>query len=198
MKLLFARFPGYGSGYLHLVDQHLHEDRTEGDSDENSVEFSKISFGCNQRCPIVAMSPPSSYPRVGSKSRSDNRFRSAAPSSLLDLIPHFDIELRPNWHKNKKESTSMFRSRSKRRTHKHSNSITKLVSKVKPPTPVTQSQPMACEAFDEMLRSNQTIYVRALSDKTTPICCHPREVLSSIPISAGKPVYQPRVQDEGL
>ncbi|POW19902.1 hypothetical protein PSHT_04044, partial [Puccinia striiformis] len=56
------------------LTDHLRDNSCEETSDGNSVENGKISFGCSQQCPRVALSP--TYERCLASSAFDEMLRS--------------------------------------------------------------------------------------------------------------------------
>ncbi|OAV93270.1 hypothetical protein PTTG_27359 [Puccinia triticina 1-1 BBBD Race 1] len=180
MSFTFSRSSGQRSGGTLADQQHPSEE----DDDGKSVEFAKIIFGCNQRCPTVALSPASyTRHRLGTKT---GPAAHPLPPTTFDLaaVPHlhhpFPVGIGPHL---KEKIAQMFRSKS-HRAPKHSK--THPTPKLQPQF-TTHSNPMASSAFDEMLRSNQTLYIGGVNE-TTPVSYHSREVLySNIPLTSAKP-----------
>ncbi|KAI7942871.1 hypothetical protein MJO29_012715 [Puccinia striiformis f. sp. tritici] len=87
----------------------------------------------------------------------------------------------------------MFRSKT-RRARKYSESAVIGSDQFKPSPSHSQavathsSKPIASSAFDEMLRSNQTIYIGSMREAQSPMSYNSSEIVySSIPLSAAKP-----------
>ncbi|KAA1085382.1 hypothetical protein PGT21_005178 [Puccinia graminis f. sp. tritici] len=179
---IFYRLAGRRStGYL---TDHPHDNPCEDDYDGKSVETSKITFGCNQQCPTVGLSP--TYHRLGSKFDSNEHPHLTNSSSSFEFVPHLHnlpIGIGPQF---KKKFAQMFRSKSSRGQN-HSGLTSKSQPKAKPQSQTARPQTTSSSAFDEMLRSNQTIYIGGVNETTPPVSYHSREVLySNIPLTSAQ------------
>ncbi|PLW26796.1 hypothetical protein PCASD_25766 [Puccinia coronata f. sp. avenae] len=162
-----------------LTGRHHDNSSHRGDHDGKGLQ-GQITFGCNQQCPTVALSP--TYRRLGSKSDASDppHHATSSPISFDFLVPHLPAAIDPQF---KKKFSKMFRSKSHRVAQKQSPFAVKS-GQLKPKHPPQPAHPKQL-AFDEMLRSNQTIYIAGVQD-ATPVASHrSREVLySNIPLSS--------------
>jgi len=158
-------------------------DQGSGDYDGEDVHVSHVTFGCNQRCPTVGLSPTATY-RLGSKSSVNDHTTST--SSFDFLIPkHLPIAIDQKF---KRKFMKIFRSKSHRAAQNHSAFAAKASSTGARSTPQrSNSKLITATAFDEMLRSNQTIYIGGVSEATSIASHNAREVLySNIPLTSSK------------
>lgn len=132
-------------------------DQGSGDYDGEDVHVCHVTFGCNQRCPTVGLSPTAATYRLGSKSNVNDHTTS---TSSFDFLVPKQLPIAID-HKFKRNFIKMFRSKSHRAAQNRSAFAPKASSDTRArPTPQrSDSNPITATAFDEMLRSNQTIYI---------------------------------------